>query len=233
MAVKDDEDKKQADEADRLKAEETRFAEIANRAATEHVKRVTAKFEKELKDRDDKIAALQADRVEKKDPQAPELPAGVVDVNLAKYKELEARIAERDRKLDEADRERKQVEAQRRTDEEISATQAALAEVGITGKALRGALALLKEDKRIGRDDAGRVCFLVPKDGYTDKLPIEDGIRAWADTDEGKMYRPAVGVTGSGAKPQPRQTGGSKPTRSEAVNEAKQALANAFGFGSR
>jgi len=230
MADKDDEQKQREEEA--KKADE-RTAEIANRAAADHAKRLTAKFEKELKDRDDRIAVLMAEREAKKDPQQPATPLTQANTpELARLKELEARIAERDRKLDEAEKERKAVEAQRAADEERNATVQALADAGVVGKAQKGALAVLMADKRIGRDESGRVCFLVQKEGYVEKNPIDDGIKEWVNSEEGQLYLPAKGIQGSGTKPATARTGGKPPTRSEAVGEAKKALSDLFrGMG--
>jgi chromosome segregation ATPase len=226
MADKDDEQKQR--EAEETKKADERIAEIANRAAADHAKRLTAKFEKELKDRDERIATLMAEREPKKDPQQPATPPAGATPAEARLRELEARIAERDRKLDEADKERKAVELQRQADEERNATVQALADAGVTGKAQKGALAVLMADKRIGRDEAGRVCFLVPKEGYVEKTPVDDGIKDWVNSEEGQLYLPAKGIQGSGTKPSAARTGGKAPTRSETISDAKKALTDMF-----
>jgi hypothetical protein len=222
-----EEEKAQHEAEERRKADEQRIADLANKVAADHIKRSMSKFEKMLEERDQKIAQLEA-RTPDKDPTPPaQRKDDLVDPRI---KELEARMADRDRKLDEERKARESERAARLRDEEKSATLAALAEAEITGKLQQGALLTLQAEGKIGRDDAGNVVFLVQKDGYVDKLPVATGVKEWAEKD-GAAFKAAKGVGGAGTKPAPRPTAGGKgDSRQERVQNAKRDLA-AYFFG--
>src|SRR6185369_7798539 len=113
--------------------------------------------------------------------------------------ELEARFAAQQAELEKERKAREDEKAQRLKDEETTKAKDAMAAADIKDpEDQRAALAVLREDKRIGRDDEGHVCFLVQKDGYVDKVPIDQGIKDWVNTPAGKRYQPARGVGGSG-----------------------------------
>lgn len=220
-----------AEAAEAKKAEEQRIADMVNRAAADHAKRIQAKFEKQLEERDQKIAQLEAASAGKK-PASEEPAPGAKDMNdpsEKRIRELEARMAERDRKLEEEKRARETEKQARLRDEEKNATLQALTSAEITGDLQEAALLVLQSRGRIGRDEAGKVCFLVQKEGYVDKLPVAEGVKAWAEA-EGKAYLPARGVGGAGTKPTARGTG-SKPSgegKNTKIQAAKQDLARLF-----
>jgi hypothetical protein len=230
--TKDEQDVLDKAEVDKHKAEEQRINDIANRAAADHAKRLTAKFDKALEDRDAKIAALMAENENLKVKPSPSAD-GDKDPIVAIRKEFEARLSERDKKIDEERQARELERKARLDDEERAVALAALGDVDITGELQKAAFLRLKEDKFIGRDDAGQLVFLIPKDGYTDKLPLKDGIKTWADSAAGKVYQAPKGVAGSGAKPNGvRGSQGRAPSRAERVADARAALADAF-FGGK
>lgn len=235
MADKDDEKDEAAKAAtEAKKVEEQRFNDIANRAAADHAKRLTAKFEKALEDRDAKIAALVQENEElRKKPadgggKQPE-PEGLAGIR----KEFEARLAERDRKLEEERKARESERAARLADEERAAAMSALGEMEISGELQRAAFLRLREEKLIGRDGQGGLVFKVQKDGYVDEVPLRDGIKAWAETPTGKAYQAPKGVQGSGNRPAPGPRSPAKTSRAERVAEARAALAEAFGMGQK
>jgi hypothetical protein len=77
---------------------------------------------------------------------------------------------------------------------------------GADPKRVRAAVALLHtEDQRIGRSSSGEIIFKVRKGSgaaaYEDELPLEDGVKEWLGTDDGKLYVAPKGVRGTGAAP--------------------------------
>jgi hypothetical protein len=222
-----DEEKQAAEDAKR--AEEQRIADLVNKAAADHAKRAVAKFDKALEERDQKIAQLEARLA--KEPADKETPAAVstpaADPRLA---EMEARIRASEKKVEDERKAREAERAARLRDEEKSATVAALTAAEITGELQEGALLVLQAQGRIGRDEAGKVCWLDQKEGYVDKVPVAEGVKKWATEGAGKAYLPARGVGGSGTKTVP----GAKTTvagnKHERVASAKKDLVAAF-FG--
>lgn len=238
MADKDNEQGK-TDEAEAArKAEEARFAEIANRAAADHAKRLASKYDKTIEERDAVIAQLRGEVESLKKGGAPREPAETgkqanEQANVeALRKEFDARLRERDAKLEEERKAREAEHKARLEQEEKQATLAALADAEVSTELREAARLMLREGKRIARDEGGELVFLIPKDGYTDKVPLAQGIKAWADSTEGKVFQAPRGVAGSGNKPtQKGGKGGSANTRAEKLAEAKAALASAFWPG--
>lgn len=237
MGLKEDEEKAAAEKATADakaaadKAQDDRIAEIANKAITAQLKRDAAAREKADKEREERIMAAIAEGRKASEPAPKDDKA---DPAAAKLKELEARLVERDRKLEEAAKAQEAEKAARLRDEETAKTKDAMAAMDIKDpEDQRAALAVLREDKRIGRDDEGRVCFLVQKDGYVDKVPIADGIKDWVNTPAGKRYQPARGVGGSGqvAGKKPGGAAPAKGNKAERVAEARGHLKNMFGKG--
>lgn len=102
-------------------------------------------------------------------------------------------------------REKEETEKRQRETEERTALKDAL-----TGKVratlLPAAVALLYgERKAIGRNKEGGLIFKTKdRDGYDVDVPIEDGIKGWLETAEGKEYLPPVDASGSGDGKSPR-----------------------------
>lgn len=120
---------------------------------------------------------------------------------IARQKELEG-------KLQKQQEEREQERKQRQAAEERGALERTLRGNGIAEKLVPAATALLYDSRRVlGRNDDGQIVFRAQRDGYVDELKLEDGIREWIDSDEGKSFLPATDSSGSGAR------GGSSPPR--------------------
>lgn len=84
----------------------------------------------------------------------------------------------------------------------------ALDEAGVEDPALRkGAMALLRGSLTVHEDD-GEIVVLANDPNLGD-IPVADHVKAWADTDEGKVYVGARDTAGGGANGSP---GGGKPT---------------------
>jgi hypothetical protein len=236
MATKDDETETNDKPAPLTREDVERMAaEIANRAAADHGKRLQAKYEKQLEEERSKRETLQAQLDELRTPkEEPEGKGKKEPKEDARAKEFEARMAaiEKERAAERtalADKERKAQEA-----EERSVALDALKDIGVTGAPAQAAHLLLKTEGKIARDEDGKLVFVVPKDGYTDRLSIADGVKEWAGTEAGKAFLPPKGVSGSGNKGGSNTRAGKGPaSRAERVAEARQAILAAFGGGSR
>ena len=94
----------------------------------------------------------------------------------------------------------------------------ALGAIGVAGSRAKHALGILVDvEKRIALDDAtGSVFF---KDENGDPLDLNDGLKAWSQTEDGKMYLPPRAPVGSGDRNNSGTSGnGSAP------NDPKAAL---------
>jgi hypothetical protein len=218
-------------------AEEKAFNDRLNDFYTKREKRTLSQFEKML---DNKLAALAgasaapaagADDEEEEEeddepaPAAQPTPAAQPapakqDVRakkaLKKLAEAEKRIAEKEKALKEESDKRQATELR-------SATLAALNAAECSN--VKGALAVLKEDGRIGRDKDGNMVFLTPDGDYVDEESLEDGIKKWLASDEGKEYAKPRGVGGSGAEP--TKGASSAPRRSSKTLSKQERLAKA------
>lgn len=228
-------EKAEREQAERDAALEKKMTEIANRAGADHAKRAAAKFEKAIADRDAEIIGLKADLANRSAEQpkpAGDKPPKADDGVAALRKEMEAREAAREKERSVEKAELAAQKAAALAAEERSATLEALKEIGVSGAPAQGAYLLLRDAKRLGRDEENKVVFLDPKEGYVDKLAVGEGLKKWADTDEGKSFLPPKGLGGSGNKgggPVARKPGGQ--TRAERVADARAALAAAFSPG--
>lgn len=85
---------------------------------------------------------------------------------------------------------------------------------------------LYDKHRRLERDDDGNIQFLVPEQGYTDRLPIGEGIAKFLKTDIGKTFLPPKDAGGSGSR------GGSRPNTKadDSMAEADAVIAAYFGF---
>lgn len=189
-------------DADQTPAPKYLTIEDFNKAASARDKRFEAKQEKLLADF---YARLTTPKEPDATPDAdPKPEAKPVDATTAEMKrlarELEKVKAEREgeKKLREAG------EQKSRTDEERATVLAALTEKGVTGPKARAALALLHtEDKRVVRDEDGKIIFR-DDDGPAD---FRKGFEAWINSEEGKHFLPARGAAGSGTAQGGQRTG--------------------------
>jgi hypothetical protein len=178
--------------------------EATNAALTRelrHLKQSSAKdlegaVAKHLTPLQEQLAALAAARTE-----APEKPAG----ESSELARAHARIKEMERKMAEADARSAAAVAAQLVQEERAQLGAQLAAMGIDGPRQRMAIALLHtESKCIVRDGQVGIGMKVKRNGYEEVVPLEEGLKEWATTDEGRALLPARGVSGSGTRPGPR-----------------------------
>jgi uncharacterized coiled-coil protein SlyX len=112
-----------------------------------------------------------------------------------RIKELEAKTAAAEAKAAET-------EARQREQEERQALSSQLAAHGIEGAKQRAALALLySEEKKVKRNDKGEICFAIMQSYGEELISLEEGIKAWVGTDDGKSFLPPRGVQGAGTVP--------------------------------
>jgi hypothetical protein len=158
------------------------------------------------------------------------------DAPPAKKNKADPAVSKLTKQLDQM---KKQLEDERglRTKEEAARKAAlvdtelgrALDAVGVDKLRIGGALAL----KRAGAfvDDAGTVKFKAKRDGYEEEITVEDAMKEWAGTDEGKSYlAPTGSAGGSGARPPRTPTTPRKPVQNggDAKAEDRAAAANAL-----
>jgi hypothetical protein len=187
-----------------------------------------AKRETELTKRFEELAA----RLE----QMPQKPAddgkGEKTAETRAYEIAQAKSEQRIRELEAktaaAEHKAAETEAKQREGEERQALGAALASHGIEGAKQRAALALLyTEEKKIRRDDKGGICFVTTQSYGEELISLEDGVKAWVGTDDGKSFLPPRGVMGSGTKATAANGVKHRMTKQEALLQLIPALQKA------
>jgi DNA repair exonuclease SbcCD ATPase subunit len=108
-----------------------------------------------------------------------------INVQLKKYKKEVDKLS---RTLDE---EKKTAQAEK----DRNAVFATLNELGVLGS--KPLYNHLKAENMISKDEDGNLVFRSEKNGV--EKPLQDGVKEWLSTSEGKMFMPASGASGSGA----------------------------------
>lgn len=190
---KAEEDKKVAEEAD--KALEERIGKIANAAFTSQMKRqkpgVTAEdLDKLLDARDAKKAELaEAERKAKGE-------GGGQAQNAPEIAKLTKQLEELKKKADAAEAKSTAQEKAAQIAEDKATVTKTLEAAGVpAGQRARIALNHLLSEGLVKRTDDGNLVF-VGKDGEED---LADGITAFLKTEDGKLFLPPSGASGSGA----------------------------------
>ncbi len=201
-------------------------------AISERLKRFEGKIDTQFKSYESKMSAI-LEKLESRTSAATELPAGeqASATNAAKddaakaIKEAEARFKSR---MDAMQAEREQEKLQARTQEERSELQRHLSGAGITDpRYLKASMAVLSEEKRIGRNTEGKIIFKgVDKYGDEAEYDLAEGVTQWVNSDDGKPYLPAKEVSGSGSRPSKQRAGqpSTKQSAAERKAEATQAI---------
>lgn len=142
--------------------------------------------------------------------------------------EYEARIAEVEKRADQAERKRQEEHENAQRTEERAKLGGALRAAGINEGLLRSAQALLySEDKRIGRSKEGAVVFKMQREGYVEDLDLAAGLEEWLKTPEGKHFAPTRDARGSGAE-SGRAGGAAGANGKKSVQEKKRDLVRAI-----
>ncbi len=169
---------------------------------------------------DEKLAKLEA-LVEQRGAELAMGPQGVVGSD--EYKGIQKRLAETEGRLKAAD------EARRKTADLAMRQQLAellVSAAGVDQKYTRQAVGHLVDVERRVRCGADGTPVFVDGIG---ELDLATGVKSWADSEEAKLYKPALGVRGSGGAP----VGGARPlaqgTQPPTKAELGRALAEALG----
>lgn len=93
------------------------------------------------------------------------------------------------------------------------------------------ALAVLKATNRIKRNDDGELVFVAQREvageKFEEEVALDEGVKEWLTTDEGKIYAPPKGAEGSGAGPSGK-TGKGKSMKELSKTERKKAAGQAL-----
>jgi hypothetical protein len=141
---------------------------------------------------------------------------------------LEAQIATLTKQNKERDEQVKRSQQEALESRRDSSLGEALAKLGVDQHRRRGAAAILRES--MVYDEASKSWkYRAQREGYHDDIGIEDGLKEWASTDEGKSYITSP-IRGGGAGTQPVRAsggggagGGAGPRTTVTVQQAKQA----------
>ena len=150
----------------------------------------------------EELGALKAAReAAAEPPKGGDQTAQSVEAAVAKARAKDdARIRELEAKAAAAEQARAESEHTRLQQEERTALSQALSEAGIEGVRVKHALSYLKDEKKIGRNEKGEVCYKMVR-AYGDELvTLKDGLAEWLKTEDGKSFLPPRGVGGSGAQ---------------------------------
>lgn len=183
-----------------------------NKASTAREKRLVRdiegmfqKFAENMKPTAPAEASEEGDELAEEKPAVkakPSLAEIAAKKALAKAQELEKRASARE---EEARKEKEKILEK----EEKSVTIATLTEAGVTSA--KAALAVLKQDGKIGRNKEGDLVFLASREAagekYEEELPLNTGIKEWLDSEDGKLFQPPRRAEGSGASANPRADG--------------------------
>lgn len=142
-------------------------------------------------------------------------------------KQLKAQLDAMKAQLESEKNQREMEKGKRLVAEERDVLRSTLLNNGVPADKVELAEAYLYDrHKRVARDEEGNIQFLVPEQGYTDKLSMSEGISKFLKTDTGKSFLPPKDAGGSGSR------GGGRPSAKEDENAKNDAIiADFFGFG--
>ncbi len=191
--------------------------EIVSKAISARNKQFDSKIEKSFADLTAGLGDLISSKLEglTKPNDTPPKPGD----ETPQMKAMQKQLADMQKKLDAAESE-KQASTQRARDKDLrQKLTESLTSAGITGPALKGAIATLVDgEKRVRMDDEGERVLFRGDEG--DDLPLADGLKGWLKSDDAKIYLPPRGVGGSGQQP-----GGGNALRPGDKNNATTAAA--------
>lgn len=168
-------------------------SEQLNRAISGHMKRLEGRLGASLKT---SLAELMADRTPEPEPDTPEPDP---DTSVAKpdpqMVALKRQLSALGNKLKASEDAQKASESKRQQATLRSAVNTALGELGMSGQHLKGATAALYHEGRVAVGEDGAALF---RDQDGTELPLADGLRDWAASDEAKLYQAPRSPRGSG-----------------------------------
>jgi hypothetical protein len=157
----------------------------------------------------EKLDALEVER-QKKAEEAGSKGKDPRDVELA---DLKARLdaSERKAKKDQEDRAANDLKTKRV--EERAAVQTALNAAGIIPALVRPTLAGLFDSGAITRNKEGAIVYVRRGEYGDEQLALEDGIKAYLETDEGKAALPPKNAAGTGERGTGNKGAGGEPKK--------------------
>lgn len=154
------------------------------------------------------------------DQSAPKRPSGAELAAKKAMAKLDAVTKQMQAKEEAAAKEKAELLKR----QERSETLAALTDAGSSNA--KGAYALLKDEGRIIRNADGDLVMKVMKEYGEEEVPVNDGVKLWLATDEGKHYMPPRGGgegSGTVVRGGASRTGGTL-SKEEAKREAQRML---------
>jgi hypothetical protein len=136
---------------------------------------------------------------------------------------LKRQISALSNKLQKAEDGRAAEAKQRQAEALRSEARKLLGDAGISGRGLRGAMAELLQDGRVKLGEDGSHLF---EDDDGTELPLADGLKGWASSDDAKLYLPPRDVRGSGdnGRGQAPKLGGDDDARQAAYADALEGV---------
>lgn len=204
--------------------------ELVNRAITARLKPFSEKLEKTLGDLTTGVTgkleefSKQFEALKPKEDPKPKPKDKDAPINLADLPEWQAtqkQLADQQKKLDAAERKAAEAEAKRRDTMLRERAREALTAAGVDSKRARQAMALLVDsEKRIQFSEDGEDLVFVDGD---ETVPLIDGLKKWAKSEDAQIYLPPRGTAGSGDR-----GGGSAPRTQAGGQTTKEQVGNAL-----
>lgn len=203
-----------------------------NRAISGHLTRMQPKLAADIGAQ--VLAGLKAQQGENDDETAdpPESnkgkpPKGQNAEADQRLKSLEKQLADERKKREASEAKQLDTEAKRARGEEDDAVKSALMAAGVKDEArIRAALHTHRGEGRVKRGEDGTILFMKRTDAGDEEMPLAKGIADWAKTDEGKVFLPPTGASGSGGNP-PKNGGANGAPGKLSTNDFQSAIFNA------
>jgi hypothetical protein len=140
-------------------------------------------------------------------PPAPPPATGDGGNESDEVKALQARLKEQETKFEDMQRKTKEKEDAAARQEERGILESQLRKQGVPDARLRAAVSLISHELgTVQRDDTNNIIWNAQRDGYSERLSVDDGVKEFLNTDEGKTFLPPTNAGGSG------DHGGAPPT---------------------
>lgn len=145
---------------------------------------------------------------------------------------MQKRLETETKKREDSERKQVESESRRARAEEDDAVKSALMASGVKDEArIRAALHTHRGEGRIKRDEAGTILFIKRTDSGDEEVPLAKGIAEWSKTDEGKVFLPPSGASGSGGNAPKNGAGATKGTKLSTTDFQNSILAAVTGDG--
>jgi tetrahydromethanopterin S-methyltransferase subunit G len=197
--------------------------EALNRAITARLKDHERKLEKQMADftasLPEKILEGLKDKLPTAEPQTGKSKSQEPNpMDHPEVRGLKKRLDEMETQAKQLQAERDQEQARNKDNTLRNRLQEELANSGVETRRIRHAVGLLVDsEKRVHWDEDGNILF---RDADGSDIDLTNGVKSWLRTEDGKMYLPPRGTSGSGG----RSPGGAGITSKEGeVNRSELA----------